>query len=109
MHRTIHWENPASDVKNDIGTGCSPPESMLYLAQCHARAYFCRAGIGLQRFRERDRNERRTRRIQQRQRAGRHSHSRGEARTRGVEVLCRQCEVTQEGIEISGALPLVPA
>lgn len=30
-----------------------------------------------------------------------------EARARGVEALCRQCEVTQHGIEIGGALPLV--
>jgi sugar fermentation stimulation protein A len=29
-----------------------------------------------------------------------------EARARGVEVLCRQCEVTQEGIEIAEPLPL---
>jgi sugar fermentation stimulation protein A len=32
-----------------------------------------------------------------------------EARTRGVEALCHQCEVTQHGIEIGGALPVVPA
>ena len=32
-----------------------------------------------------------------------------EARRRGVEALCRQCDVTPEGIEIAGALPVVPA
>lgn len=32
-----------------------------------------------------------------------------EARRRGVEALCRQCDVTQHGIEIGGALPVAPA
>ena len=32
-----------------------------------------------------------------------------DARGRGVEALCRECEVTQHGIEIGGALPVVPA
>ncbi len=32
-----------------------------------------------------------------------------EARNRGVEALCRQCDVTQHGIEIGGVLPVVAA
>ena len=32
-----------------------------------------------------------------------------EARRRGVEALCRQCDVSQHGIDIGGALPVVPA
>ncbi len=31
-----------------------------------------------------------------------------EARRRGVEALCYACEVTPEGVEIGGALPVVP-
>jgi sugar fermentation stimulation protein A len=32
-----------------------------------------------------------------------------EARSRGVEALCRQCDVTQHGIDIGRALAVVPA